>query len=187
MPRLPCVAALAAALTIPAPALSAQIRVSAGFGGGVMLPMGDLASTGSTGSASHAYVMFRGHDARYAFGLEGVYHHTTLDGVFVYGTPTVPGRSVDGLAWSAYGGMIRYEYDILRGLYAVGGAGLLYRRVVPPDDAPTTAPITSHDFTADAGLGFEGPEGLRVEVRLVNIFTVNDSDRFVPITVGFRF
>lgn len=187
MPHSRLILALAIAAACTTSPLGAQVQLRPGFGIGTTVVMGDLASPGTGGVAGHVFVMLRGEHRRHALGLEGVYHRATLDSLFVPGTEAIEGRSVNGHAWSALGGMIRYEYHIIGGLHAVGGAGLLYRKVVAPDDAPTPQVLRSHDFTAQAGLAYRGPAGLAIEARLVNIFTVNDSERFIPITMGVRF
>jgi len=175
-------------LALFAAPLSAQVRISPGFAVGPAIPMGDLGSISSPMLGGNAWVLARIPGERYAVGLEFQYHQFKMDSVVVLGFDTTPSYMVAGPAWRGYGAMVRYEYDIKRpGLYAVGGAGLYFTRSTPAAEHPVQTPEDSHDFTVLAGLGYRMRELINLEIRVINVFTVNDSQRWLPITVGFRF
>ncbi len=174
-------------LSVPNP-LVGQVWLEPAVAVGPTIPLGDLGTMASMGLGANVFVMVRNPNARYAFGLEGSFHHFQLDSVVQFGFDTTPSRIIDGPISNAVGAMIRYEYNIIdQRFYAVGGVGMYFRWITPDREATVNATITSRDVAAQAGLGYRGPGRLSFEIRVINLFTVHESEVLVPVTVGLRF
>lgn len=185
MNRALCVVLLA---MISRPAL-AQSRITFGVDGGVAISGGDLGNQGSSGVFGSVSGLVGKPGARTRIGLEVNYQRMQLDSVTYYPPccDPLPPVQFQGEVWQSYGVMARIEYTITGGLYAMGGAGMLSRTRTPDPDHPVALKSKSTDSAAQAGLGFRIGNRFALEARLINIFTVNASERMFPITAGVRF
>lgn len=153
----------------------AQVRITGGVDGGIALPAGDLGMWATSGPIVSVSVRAGKSGSRTTFGAEAMYQKLQFK------------DRADDLTWRAYGVMARVEYTVTGGLYALGGAGMLYRERNPIGTPPVPDRFESTDPAAQAGLGLRVGRHLALEARVINIMTVNASERVFPFTVGVRF
>jgi hypothetical protein len=153
----------------------AQVRFTAGVDGGIAVPAGDLGRLTTSGPMVSASVRAGKPGSRTSFGAEAMYAKLQFKDL------------ADDLTWRAYGVMARVEYTVTGGLYALGGAGMLYRERNPIGTPAVPDRFESTDPAAQAGLGLRVGRHLALEARVINIVTVNASERVFPFTVGVRF
>jgi hypothetical protein len=154
--------------------------------------MGDLGDPDELGLVAAFTVRIGKLGSRSTFGFEAHFQRIPLDSVFIpaVSDPGVPNTGEVRLppsTWIAYGGIARLDYTVTDGLYAISGVGLLRREHEFESASAPIAKRTSTDPVAQVGLGYRLGEHVAIEARFINVFTVNQSERVIPITVGIRF
>lgn len=181
----------AAVLSIVQPA-TAQTHVTLGVDAGTSSPMGDLGDPEELGLVAAFTIRIAKLGSRSTFGFEAHFQRMPLDTVFIpaVSDPGVPNTGevrLPASTWLAYGGIARLDYTVTGGLYAISGLGILRREHEFESASPPIAKRTSTDPVAQIGLGYRLGRHLALEARFINVFTVNQSERVVPITAGIRF
>jgi hypothetical protein len=167
---------LAAIATAPA---AAQGGLSFGLNGGASVPIGDAADIVKTGFGGGATIMMRDPAGKLGFGIDAQWYRHSYDDAL----NTLLGGD---LKQNLYGVLARLEYAPSRSLYLLGGAGLVRGEVTGTDDLPDFGDTSNTDFAIEGGLGLTFGPGLYLEGKILSVFS-DQSQRFIPITIGIRF
>lgn len=171
-------ASLVLAAFTAAPA-AAQGGLTFGLNGGVSVPIGDAADVVKTGFGGGATIMMRDPAGKLGFGIDAQWYRHAYDDAL----SDLLGAD---LKQNLYGVLARLEYAPSPSLYLLGGAGLVRGEVTGTDDLPDFGDTSNTDFAIEGGLGFNFGPGLYLEGKILNVFS-DESQRFIPITVGIRF
>ncbi len=166
-----------------APAV-AQGGAKFSLGGGVTLPLSDFGEVASTGFHGLAAVSFQPANFPVGIQVDGMFHRFGMDDDFTLGAD-VNTQVIQGTANAVYRFTVSEETKIRP--YLIGGVGY-YNFKLTGDDVPDGLDSES-DIGINAGAGFDfaaGAVALFVEGRFHNVFTEDESTRFIPITVGIR-
>jgi hypothetical protein len=158
--------------------LSAQGGFVFGVNGGVALPMGDLGDAVKTGWGGGVQLMMRNPDSKVGWGIDTHFAR--------FGYEDIGGIDLDATL-NTYGALARLDFAVGGAAYILGGAGLFRSEITADDEGPDLGDTDGTDFAVQGGLGLNFARGFFLEAKYVNIFTENESTRFVPITVGIRF
>lgn len=155
--------------------------------------MGDLGRPGGPPGVVGALGVRAGRSgSRTTFALEAHYQRIPLDSLYIPavsepGVPNTGAQRIPASTWQAWGVIARLDFRIVGGLYAIAGTGLLWREQAFAPAEVAVAPFESTDPVAQAGFGYRFGEHFVLEARFVNVFSVNDSERILPVTLGVRF
>lgn len=152
-----------------APVSAQVVGWTVGASGGVTAPVGDADDFLDVGFGGSVNFMLRPVGSRISYGVEAQYHR--MD--FASG-----GGHLTGLA-----GFARINVPVAPMLYLIGGAGA-FRSEVSVDG--TGLDFDTTDFAVQGGAGLNIGRSLFAEAKLINVFSDN-SQQFIPITLGFRF
>ena len=162
------------ALTASAQVVHAQTSMSFGIAAGATIPTGDFGDFFDTGFHGMATLGFTPAMLPFGVRIDGMYN--SLDASEgVDATAKVLGFSANGVL--AMGGMVASPY-------LIGGVGFYNTDLgIGGDDS-------SSDFGINIGLGARfnlSGFGTFAEIRFHNIFTEDESTRFIPLTFGIMF
>lgn len=151
-----------------APAAAQLPGWSVGASGGVTAPVGDADDAFDVGFGGSVVFTLRPVGSRISYGVDAQYHRMDFAG---------GGGDLTGLA--AFG---RINVPVAPMLYLIGGAGA-FRSELSFDGGPD---FDETDFAVQGGVGLNIGRSLFAEAKLINVFA-DDSQQFIPITIGFRF
>ena len=181
-------AALAAALTLAAPAARAQ-GVEFSLGGGIGVPLGDFDDVAKLGWHGLAGLSFVPTGWPVGIQVDGQYQQFNLDRDVV-GVSGLHDRLILGT------GNVVYKFKTSETTqfrpYLIGGGGVYNLKTTGSDNLgpnfSTNNSVTKFGLNAGAGFDFKaGSAGLFVEGRFHDVFTEGSDVKFIPITVGVRF
>ena len=180
------------AVTLAGTTARAQTRVGFGADIGTAVAMGDLGRSGQPGLTAALSARIGKVGSRSSFGIEGHFERIPLDSLYIPavsdpGVPNTGEQRIPASTFRAIGAIARLDYTVAGGLYAISGLGLLSREREYEQAPVAVATVKSTDPVAQIGLGYRLGSFLVIEARFLNVFTVNQSERMIPITAGIRF
>jgi hypothetical protein len=177
------VTALALVAAVGASSAQAQTGVQFGLGGGVTVPIGDLADATKTGYHGLVTVGFEG-PANFPVGfrLDGYFQRLGLDDdQFDQAFQTIAGT---------LNAVYNFKVSEMQKIrpYIIAGGGYYNSKVT---QGTSTFDVGSEgDLGINGGLGINfvaGSLGLFLEGRAHHVFTDNASSTFIPVSLGVRF
>jgi opacity protein-like surface antigen len=173
-------------VAIPAQAQTGGNRITAGFGGGVTIPLGSTSDVVKTGWNAGGVVQFKPATGPIGFQVDVMYQQLKASDA---------SKALDPLAdksqiWSGTGNVVFWlpvaaETKIRP--YLLGGGGIY--NVKAKDTDGTSASVTKFGINAGAGFDFDlQPRvGIFIEGRFHDVFTEGPDVKFIPIAAGVRF
>lgn len=157
-------------LAVAAAPAAAQIPGwTVGASGGVTAPVGDADDFYDVGFGGSVIFMIRPVGSRISYGVDAQYHRLDFAG---------GGGHLNGFA-----GFARVNVPVAPQLYLIGGAGAFRSEASFDNSDPD---FNETDFAIQGGVGLNIGRSLFAEAKLINVFS-DDSQQFIPITIGFRF
>ena len=171
------VVAAALVLAGSAQVAQAQLAMSFGIAAGASIPTGDFGDAFGTGFHGMATLGFTPPALPFGVRIDGMYNSLdgSSDGVFSESTAKI--LAFSGNAIFAFPGMVASPY-------LIGGVGFYN------SDFDLEGLESSTDFGINVGLGARfnlSGFGTFAEIRFHNIFSDEESTRFIPLTFGIIF